>query len=140
MSVRVTRSRDLAACFAIREAVFTVEQGIPLEEDIDGRDEEAIQLLAQSEETPVGTARILIAGDTGKIGRIAVLGPYRGQGIGAALVRAAIATLRDEPGVTRAYLSAQSHTIPFYEALGFAAYGEDYDDVGIPHRDMERPV
>lgn len=40
------------------------------------------------------------------------------------------------PGVTRAKLGAQTHAIGFYERLGFAAYGPEYDDAGIPHRDM----
>ena len=37
-------------------------------------------------------------------------------------------------------LSAQSYAIPFYERLGFEAHGDEYDDAGIPHRDMERRV
>ena len=137
MTTRVVRTSDLAACLAIRHAVFTVEQGVPEAEDIDGKDNSAIQLLAFAEGTPVGTARILCREGTGKIGRMAVLKSHRGLGIGQALLRQAIVELRKEPGISRAYLSSQSHAIGFYETLGFQAYGEDYDDVGIPHRDME---
>ena len=59
-----------------------------------------------------------------------------GTGAGAALIRAALAELRALPGVTRAKLGAQTHAIGFYEKLGFAAYGPEYDDAGIRHRDM----
>ena len=47
-----------------------------------------------------------------------------------------IVTWRGQPGITRAKLGAQTHAIGFYEKLGFAPYGPEYDDAGIPHRDM----
>ena len=50
-------------------------------------------------------------------------------------MRGAIAALRDQ-GARYAKLSAQTHALPFYEKLGFAAYGPEYPDAGIPHRDM----
>jgi ElaA protein len=83
----------------------------------------------------VGTARVLLRGDTGKIGRVCVLRPMRGRGIGAALIRAAVEELRAR-GFSRAKLGSQVHAIPFYEGLGFVAEGPVYDDAGIPHRDM----
>ena len=43
-------------------------------------------------------------------------------------------------GLARAKLSSQTHAIPFYEKLGFVAYGEEYPDAGIPHRDMVREL
>jgi ElaA protein len=33
-------------------------------------------------------------------------------------------------------LGAQTHAVGFYEALGFHAVGDVYDDAGIAHRDM----
>jgi predicted GNAT family N-acyltransferase len=134
----IEETRDIAACLSVRRAVFTVEQGIAEADDVDGRDSEAIHLLARMGDRPVGTLRILVSGDTGKIGRLSVLPECRGQGIGGALLDRAVKRLASKHGVTRAYLSAQSYAIPFYEARGFRPYGEDYDDVGIPHRDMER--
>ena len=37
-------------------------------------------------------------------------------------------------------LGAQTHAIGFYEKLGFTAFGPEYLDAGIPHRDMDRPL
>lgn len=127
---------DLAACHALRRRVFIEEQLVSEAEELDGLDEGALHLLAQIDGRPVGTARILIHGDTGKIGRVCVLAGVRGRGIGAALMRAAVAELRARPGVTRAKLGAQIHALGFYEALGFRAFGPEYDDAGIAHRDM----
>ncbi|WP_017998315.1 GNAT family N-acetyltransferase [Paracoccus sp. N5] len=133
----IEETTDLETCRAIRRAVFIVEQAVPEAEEWDGRDGEAIHLLARDAAgAAIGTARILTEGQTGKIGRVAVLQAARGTGAGAALIRAALARLRATPGISRAKLGAQTHAIGFYEKLGFVAYGPEYDDAGIPHRDM----
>ncbi|WP_112311477.1 GNAT family N-acetyltransferase [Pseudogemmobacter bohemicus] len=134
--IRVALTDDLATCQALRRLVFIEEQAVSEAEEVDGRDGEALHLLA-TDGQPLGTARILIEGATGKIGRVCVLATARGRGIGQALMREAVAVLRMQPGVTRAKLGAQIHALGFYEALGFRAYGPEYQDAGIAHRDME---
>lgn len=136
MTVLIDRTDDLAACLAIRRTVFIEEQGVSEADELDGRDGAAVHLLAVEGGRPVGTARLLRDGATGKIGRVAVLREARGRGLGAALVRAAVAEFRAAGGVQRVKLGAQVHAIGFYEALGFRPEGEVYDDAGIPHRDM----
>lgn len=131
---------DYAPCVALRRAVFIDEQGIAEPDEIDDLDDEAIHLLAVIDGQPVGTARLLVEGDLGKIGRICVLPAARGTGLGAALVRAGMDHLRQIPGVTRAKLGAQDHAIGFYAKLGFEPVGPFYDDAGIPHQDMVRPL
>ncbi|MFH5773941.1 GNAT family N-acetyltransferase [Paracoccus broussonetiae] len=137
----IERTEDIDTCRAIRHEVFVIEQSVPEAEEWDGRDGEAIHLLARDDQgRAIGTARILLVGETGKIGRVAVLRSARGTGMGAALIRAALDQLRTQPGVTRAKLGAQTHAIGFYEKLGFTAFGPEYDDAGIPHRDMSREL
>ncbi len=135
MTLLIQPTRDIATCRALRRIVFIEEQGVPEADEIDDKDDTAIHLLATDNGTPVGSARLLIAGDTGKIGRVCVLHSHRGTGLGAALIRAAITELRAH-GLTTAKLGAQTHAIGFYERLGFAATGPEYMDAGIPHRDM----
>ncbi len=127
---------DYAPCIALRRKVFIEEQGIAEPDEIDDLDDQAIHLLAVIKGRPVGTARLLIDGEIGKIGRICVLPDQRGTGLGKALVEAGIAYLRDIPGVKKAKLGAQDHAIGFYAKLGFEPVGPFYDDAGIPHRDM----
>lgn len=136
MTVTVRATDDLAACHALRRAVFIDEQGIPEAEEWDDLDAAALHLLALDDGTPVGTARLLVAKGTGRIGRICVLSAHRGTGLGAALVREGIARLTADPRVRGIALSAQEYAIPFYERLGFVPRGHSYDDAGIPHRDM----
>ena len=140
MSLRIGLTEDILTCQALRRVVFIEEQQVPEAEEVDGRDGDALHLLASIDGVPVGCARLLLAGETGKIGRVCVLAALRGQGIGAALIMAALDVLRDCPGVTLAKLGAQTHAIGFYEGLGFVAEGPEYLDAGIAHRDMVRGV
>lgn len=135
----ITVTDDLPTCHALRRAVFILEQNVPPELELDGLDATATHLLATVDDHPVGTARLITKDDTGKIGRVCVLSAHRGAGLGEQLILAAMDHFR-AAGLTRAYLSSQSHAIPFYERLGFVAEGPDYDDAGIPHRDMYCPL
>lgn len=141
MNLEIGPTGDLASCAALRRAVFIDEQGVPEDIEQDGRDGEAHHILARLDGRPVGAARILIDGATGRIGRVCVLRECRGRGIGAGLIRAALAHLRGLPGVRRAQLGAQTHALSFYQSLGFTAHGPVYEDGGgQPHRDMERAL
>ncbi|RJL18850.1 GNAT family N-acetyltransferase [Paracoccus siganidrum] len=138
--MRIELAADIEPCRALRRAVFIEEQGIAEADEWDGLDDQAIHILAWQEGAPTGTARILVDGAVGKIGRVCVLRRARGTGLGAALIRASLDVLRARPGVTHAKLGAQVHAIGFYERLGFSPVGEVYDDAGIPHRDMLREL
>jgi ElaA protein len=136
--IRVTR--DIAACRALRREVFINEQGVSEADEVDGLDDSAIHLLAVDGYAPVGTARLLVKGAVGKIGRVCVLPAARGTGLGAALILAALEELRRVPGVTEARLGSQSHATGFYEKLGFVVEGDEFLDAGIPHRHMRRAL
>lgn len=133
MTIRVTD--DLETALSIRRAVFTEEQGFSVEDDVDGKDPDAIHLLATDDGLAVGTARLILSGRDGKIGRVAVLKPMRGRGIGKDLVLFAVDELRRR-GAARATLGSQMHALGFYEALGFTASGPVFSDAGAPHRQM----
>jgi predicted GNAT family N-acyltransferase len=138
--VRIEVTQDIATCQHLRRVVFIEEQGVSEADEVDGLDGSAIHLLAFDGTEPVGTARLLVKGEVGKIGRVCVLPVARGTGLGAALIRTALDVLRDQPGVTEAYLGSQSHATGFYEKLGFAVEGEEFLDAGIPHRHMRRAL
>lgn len=120
------------AASEIRRIVFIEEQQVPPEEEWDERDDESLHFIATLGNESVGTARLL---PDGHIGRVAVLASTRGLGIGEKLMTAAIQAAR-RAGHKKAELSAQMHALPFYEQLGFEAYGDIFMDAGIPHREM----
>lgn len=139
--IRLARDeRDRAAVFVIRGAVFVAEQQVPVEEEWDVRDATADHLLALDGGIPVGTVRLVdLGGGVGLLGRLAVLPKGRGTGTGAALVRAVEGRAR-ERGLTKVELHAQTHALGFYARLGYAAYGEEFLDAGIPHLHMVREL
>ena len=139
-TLRIEVTTDIPTCQALRRVVFIDEQGVSEAEEVDGQDGKAVHLLAWDGECPVGTARLLVKGHSGKIGRVCVLPEVRGTGLGAALIQAALDELGRVPGVTEAYLGSQSNVTGFYEKLGFAVEGEEFLDAGIPHRHMRRAL
>ena len=140
MTLTITETRDIPLCRALRRTVFTLEQGVSPQDELDDQDDAAIHLLASEKGEPLGSARLLILGDTGKIGRVCVLATFRGRGIGAALIRAGVARFRQMPEIATIKLGAQTHAIGFYQNLGFQPVGAEYEDAGIAHRDMILPV
>jgi predicted GNAT family N-acyltransferase len=139
-AVKIAITRDIATCQRLRRVVFIEEQGVSEADEVDGLDGSAIHLLAFHGTEPVGTARLLVKGEVGKIGRVCVLPVARGTGLGAALIRAALDVLQGQSGLTEAYLGSQSHATGFYEKLGFVVEGEEFLDAGIPHRHMRRAL
>jgi predicted GNAT family N-acyltransferase len=80
----------------------------------------------------IGTGRLM---PDGRIGRMAVLAPWRGKGVGAAILEALMAEARRR-GFREAHLHAQSHARDFYARHGFAVEGEEYLEAGIAHVGM----
>ena len=138
MTVTIETTDDLASCLRLRRVVFIEEQSVSEADELDGLDDTCLHLLARDGATPVGTARVLFDGEVAKIGRVCVLKSHRGTGLGAGLIRAALAEAKGR--ARRARLGAQVHALGFYEALGFTAVGPVFDDAGIPHRDMVRDL
>lgn len=129
--------RDAEALREIRIAVFCIEQDVPAVLEWDGIDPQCEHALAvDAGGAAIGCGRLL---PDGHIGRMAVLREWRGRGVGGALLGHFVALAR-ERGHAIARLNAQTHAIPFYEAHGFAVYGDEYDDAGIPHREMSRKL
>jgi predicted GNAT family N-acyltransferase len=126
------------AAYAIRHAVFVEEQGIPAELEIDDYDPIAEHALAFVNGQCVATARIYLDEQDpskAKIGRMAVLRNFRGQGIGTALLGEAIRAGMMQ-GATVFELHAQQTAAPFYAKLQFKPDGAIFDEVGIPHQRM----
>jgi predicted GNAT family N-acyltransferase len=138
--MEIRRPRDeheLAAALALREEVYVREQGVPLEADLDGLDDEALHLVAVEGEI-VGTCRMLIEpGGTARFGRLCVRASARGRGVAAALLRAAEDEAR-AAGAVRIGMHAQTDALPLYERAGYTPYGERFDEEGIEHLGMEK--
>ena len=116
----------------VRTVVFIEEQFVTPEFECDDIDSTAVHLLAMHDNQAIGCLRII---QHEKIGRMAVLKPWRGKGVGNMLLKQAIELCRQH-GSTQIVLSAQTHAIHFYQQAGFKMTSGEYTDVQIPHVDM----
>lgn len=129
---------ERAGALAVRHDVFCVEQGVPVEEELDGLDDRALHLVALADGgRVVGTLRLLLGGGTAKVGRVAVAQPWRRRGIAARMLDAALAKAR-ERGCTEARLAAQTDAIGLYEGAGFRVCSDPFEEAGIEHVWMAR--
>ena len=140
MSRIVREARDQAevdSALELRQRVFCDEQGVAPEADRDGRDREALHVVALDDDRVVGTCRLLIDGELARLGRMAVERGLRGRGIGADLLEAAErAALR--AGARRVTLHAQSAAESLYARGGYEPRGERFLEEGILHVRMEK--
>lgn len=128
---------DLYRMMRLRVDVFVVEQECPYSE-LDGRDLEATTRhfwIDAADDHVLGYLRLLEEPGGGfRIGRVCTSKSARGLGLGAKLMRAAVAEVRNSP-VT---LSAQVQVRDFYRGFGFVESGEQYLEDDIPHICMLR--
>ncbi len=112
------------------------EQQVPLALEWDGKDPHCMHVLAFSGAEAIGTGRITTAGH---IGRMAVRQPWRGKGVGSALLNALLDIARQH-GLPHVVLNAQTQAVAFYLGHGFRPEGDVFLDAGIPHRRMRRAL
>lgn len=120
----------------IREMVFVNEQGVPLELEYDGTDNEATHFVGYVDQTPVVTARVTITAQGAHIQRVATLKQFRRHGYARELLLALMDTVSTQFTEEIFYLDAQLTAIPFYETLGFQTVGTVFMDAGIQHKKM----
>jgi predicted GNAT family N-acyltransferase len=132
---------DVLGAFAVRMRVFCEEQGVPREEEIDGRDEDALHLvaLAPDDGRVIATLRLLVDDDVAKVGRVAVERDWRRRGIALRMLALALDAARQR-GCGRARLAAQLEAVALYEQAGFAVESERFEEAGIQHVWMGRSL
>jgi predicted GNAT family N-acyltransferase len=122
--VRVARSmEDIGRIFAVRSATFQAEQACPYDEEFDGNDFCATQLLATIGDDPAGCIRIRYFGDFAKIERLAVRREYRNARLSGQLIRAALNHCARK-GFSRIYGHSRADLVAFWQGHGFEVIPE----------------
>lgn len=142
MSVEIRRAEgreEMDALLDLRHRVFCLEQGVPKREEIDGRDGDAIHLIAlhPADGRVLGTCRLLFVDRTVQLSRLAVEPDVRRQGVATALLHAA----DREAAAARAkriVLHAQTYAEGLYVADGYEPRGRTFVEAGIEHIAMEK--
>jgi predicted GNAT family N-acyltransferase len=127
-----------ARAFALRHAVFVVEQGVPEAIERDAHDATAYHAVVLDHDRCVATGRLVRqAGGVGRVGRMAVDASWRRRGLGALVLGALEARARAE-GLREIELHAQCYVEAFYANRGYVRVGEVFEEAGIDHVVMRK--
>lgn len=129
----------LAACLAVRHAVFTVERGVPTDIETDEHDRPGSgynHFLVQVNGQDAAAMRCYPKGDTVVLQRFCVLAAFRGQGVGRAALSALEAYYAGQ--AQRIQLDAKCEARGFYAACGYQTISGVFVEAGVPHVEMEK--
>jgi ElaA protein len=163
-TVRRLSGRDeMRAALALRHEVFCVEQGVPEHEEVDGRDDDGLHLVAVQPDDAaadvdsererasgrraggmaagelIGTCRLLLVGPTVQFSRLAVRSSARRRGIATALLELAEVEAR-AARASRLVLHAQTYAQGLYEHAGYRPRGRVFVEANIAHIAMEKQL
>ncbi|HET9073098.1 MAG TPA: GNAT family N-acetyltransferase [Solirubrobacteraceae bacterium] len=136
--IRRTQTRqELAAAMALRYEVFCQEQGVPRHEERDGRDHDALHLIAVRDGELLATCRLVFVGSTVQFSRLAVARSARRQGIATDMLKRTDAETQ-AGGARRIVLHAQTYARSLYDKAGYVVTGREFVEAGIRHVAMEK--
>ena len=135
-----SKLEEQEAIKAVRQQVFIIEQNVPVELEWDELDKVCLHLLVSGTGiNNIATARMHIEQDLAHIGRMSVLKPYRRQGIGSLMLKMLLEQASIN-GVKKVMLNAQTVAVGFYQQHGFVLVGDEFQDAGIPHYQMQKQI
>jgi predicted GNAT family N-acyltransferase len=124
--------------FALRHAVFVVEQHVPASLERDEHDAEAFIAVVLDHDRCIATGRLVRqAGGVGRVGRMAVDARWRRHGLGGRVLEALEARARSD-GLREIELHAQCYIEAFYANRGYARVGDRFEEAGIDHVVMRK--
>ncbi|HCY15498.1 MAG: 4-hydroxybenzoyl-CoA thioesterase [Curvibacter sp. GWA2_64_110] len=125
----------------VRTEVFLQEQRVPVELEWDEADASAVHAVAYNRlGMPLATGRLLLhAPGVGRIGRMAVSRVLRGAGLGRDILQVLLKAA-EQRGDRDVMLHAQRSAEGFYAGEGFVPRGAPFDEAGIPHIEMVKPL
>ena len=129
--------QEMAQLLRLRHDVFCGEQGVPEREELDGRDDEAVHLVAVEDGRVLATCRLLFVGTTVQFSRLAVAPDARRRRIATRLLALADDETR-AGGARRLVLHAQTYARSLYDAAGYEPRGRVFMEAGIEHVAMEK--
>ncbi len=124
----------------IRETVFLDEQGF--EKEYDENDNVAKHIVIYENSEAIATCRLYWDKEVNcyHVGRIAVLKPHRGKGLGIKIVTEAERLIK-EMGGKEVFISGQLRVAEFYvNKLGYTQYGDTYLEEKVPHVALKKAL
>ena len=131
---------ELECALEVRKQVFVGEQGILENVVFDGNESGAMHMVVKDGEKVIGTARVRFPeAKQAKLERMAVLKPFRCQGVGQRIVFFLVRELENRQ-IEKIVLHAQRGVVGFYQACGFNTLGVPFEEAGIEHLKMGKKL
>lgn len=131
---------ELYEILKARSQIFTVEQGMRCQ-DIDGTDYTARHYFLEQDGEVLAYLRAFYTDETKSTVRIGrVLSATHGIGLGAEIMRKAIADIKQNMKCKTICLDSQKHAIGFYEKSGFKTVSGEFLEEGVIHVAMRLDI
>ncbi len=131
---------ELYEILKARSQVFIVEQNMRCQ-DMDGVDQKARHFFIEENGKVLAYLRAFYADNSKTVVRIGrVLSITHGVGLGADIMRKALADIKEAMRCKKIVLDSQKTAIGFYEKLGFETVSDEFLEEGVIHVVMELEI
>jgi len=133
-------SLEYLATVDLRDSILRKPLGLQFSAEELGAEKDSHHLACYRGDRLVGCLVLQpLRGREVRMKQVAVVPDLQGQGIGKALVEYSEA-MANRLGFRRMILHARETAVPFYERLGYARFGDRFEEVTIPHWAMEKSL
>jgi len=124
----------------MREEILRKPLGLSFTESEIEKEKENLLIAAFEDEQMLGCCMIVeMDPRKARLRQMAVLNNLQGKGIGRALIQFAENLARDH-GYKVLTMHARKHAVGFYEKMGYRVKGAEFQEVSIPHFEMEKEL
>jgi predicted GNAT family N-acyltransferase len=133
-------SKEYLQMVALRKEILRKPLGLSFTEEELAKEKEDILIGAFDDDTILACCLLTKMDDKCvKLRQMAVQNNLQGKGIGASMMNFAETLARDK-GFKKLVMHARKTALGFYEKLGYKAFGEEFEEVTIPHYEMEKKL
>lgn len=130
---------DYLAAVRLRERILRAPLGLVFRPDELAAERDHLHIVGVRRGRVCACAVLVPEGQAMKMQRVAVAEDLQGQGIGGAMMRYCERVAAGH-GAEKVYVHARDTAVPFYEKNLYVAEGEMFDEDGIPHLKMWKPL
>ncbi len=133
-------SREYQQMVQLRNDILRKPLKLTLTSEELEKEKDEILIGAFEEEKMLGCCMLIIVDPgTVRLRQMAVLNNLQGKGIGRALMQFAENIARDR-GFRKIIMHARKSAAGFYEKLGYQVCSEEFEEVTLPHYEMEKKL
>lgn len=131
---------ELYEILRVRSQIFILEQNMHCQ-DMDGIDFEARHFFLEEKGKVLAYLRTFYTDDSKSIVKIGrVLSITHGVGLGADIMKRAIADIKKNMKCQKLCLNSQKSAIGFYEKIGFKTVSDEFLEEGVIHLKMQLEI